>query len=111
MTGAGIELRTAVLWTADELAESYTELADVEALRRSREDVAERGGDDLEIIATVEGREPEEPARAPREAAGVPRVDAETYAVMPELEQLLTMLDTFAAEAPREDADDAPQRQ
>ncbi len=92
-------------WTAEDICESYDELLDVEPLVEGPAgDVAALGGDELELVAARAARAGEGSARD-REGAAEPApdagaVDAETYAVLPEIELLLGMLNAARAEAP-----------
>lgn len=93
-----------------DVAESYEELAELEALaQETAEDVTTPEGDELELVTTVEARESEAPARRGTRRGGEPapdaaRADAETYAVLPELDVLTGILDTIRAETARDDA-------
>ncbi len=94
------------LSAADELIESWDELAELEHL--ADEGVAEappREGPDLDLLALLE-RADEQPEPAPPIARGAraePAQDVETYAVFPELD-LLVRLATYGVSEDESDA-------
>ncbi|WP_242342405.1 hypothetical protein [Anaeromyxobacter terrae] len=98
-----------VRWTGDELAESYEELGELEALVEGvAADEATGEGGEIELVATLEGRGARaEGARAP--AAAPPRTeppeDAETFAIAPELELLDALAEYGSAEAARDEGE------
>ncbi|BDG06314.1 hypothetical protein [Anaeromyxobacter oryzae] len=96
-------------WTAEDLCESYDELAELEPLAAgAAEDVTAPEVDDLELVATLEARRDEESAPEGDEMGAEPApevapADAETYVVLPEIDLLSGIVEAVRAEAAPDD--------
>lgn len=110
MTRTGVEpSRWDAQWTGEELAESYAELGELEPhLEGGPELEATPEGEDLELVATLEAREGVEvralTLAAPTPATAREQQEAETYAVLPELELLVGLAEYGRVDAARDEA-------